>query len=630
MHHLVRTGVNFAPVHNLQFKMSDFNISYSLGRPPSTAKAAQDIWSFNRCRLYPSASGTVLAQPQTNAPSTLLQKELADALFFCKPFRTLESHFEEITAHIPGIQDHREDTLNTLADLTQSGLLESGREAWQRLISGSGKDNSESCGVCILTCDRPAALERLLLALTRAELPEQVDKVWVVDDSRESDSIKRNAEIIRKFTSLCGANLIHFDETYRKKLTERLVTRLPEAAESINWLIGRDHWGHFATYGQARNLALLLNVGKRLLMLDDDIIPEAIYPPLPSEGIRISLNDSREISLWESRESLEAHSLLLRKSPLNLMLDSLGGEAGKLLDTTGGSWETLTGLDGELLAAYDGASPIIMTQCGYWGDPGTDTKTSSLFNLSHSNLDRILKDFGDLGGTVGARAAWSGARSPTLSPHATMSAVTGADHSLLLPPYLPVGRGEDALFGVMVQRLHPHSLVLNEGWAVRHEPIEGRTGNQSLTPERASLGLSTLVDWIGRTPVDSSGLNERNRLIGISDQILTLTEREQSACESLAVQEVASRRALQLKKCMEHMSRLTMQEHLPGYAEWRSNIEASRDKLLSQISNAENDPIEAYLNSRSLDFERLRREGRNFANALRHWPSICEASLGFT
>lgn len=630
MHDVVRTGVNFVLSHNLQFKMHDIDITYSVGPLSGNAKATQDIWSFNRCRLYPSATGTVLAQPQTSATPMLLQKELADALVLCNPFRTFESHFEEIAGHLPGIEEHRQDTLNTLADLAQSGLLESGRTAWQRLTSRSGKNNSTSCGVCILTCDRPVALERLLLKLTLAELPEQVDKVWIVDDSRESNSITRNAEIICKFASLCRANVIHVDETYRKKLVAHLVASLPEAAESINWLIARDHWGQFATYGQSRNLALLLNVGKRLLMLDDDIIPEAICPPLPSDGIRISLNDPREISLWASRESLRSHSLLLRESPINLMLDSLGEEAGKLLETIGGNWETLTGLDGELLAAYDGASPIIMTQCGYWGDPGTDAETNSLFHLTHSNLDRILREFGDLGAAMGARAAWSGTRSPTLSPHATMSAVTGADHSLLLPPYLPAGRGEDLLFGVMVQRLHPHSLVLNEGWAVPHEPIEARTGNQSLAPEGVSLGLSTLVDWIGRTPSDPNGLDARSRLSSMSDQILTFTEREQSACESLVVQEVASRRALQLKKCMEHISRLAMQEHLPGYEDWRNCVEESRYKLISQISNAEQDPIKTYLDSRSLDFERLRREGRNFANALRHWPSICEASLGFT
>lgn len=610
--------------------MRDFDISYSLGSPPGLSNEDENIWSFNQCSLYPSANGTVLAQPKGDSKPVLLQREVADALLLCRPFRSLTSHVDEIVTHIPGLKEHRADTLKTLDDLTRSGLLEPGVAAWQRLTSSDGEVGAESCGVCVLTCDRPEALERILMRLCQTKLPEQIDKIWVIDDSRNNDSIKNNAELVRKFSRECSVELVHFDVGLREKLLTHLTSLLPDAAESINWLISRRQWGTSATYGQARNLALLLNVGKRILMLDDDIIPEAICPPVASEGIRISTDDPRELFLWESKESLRSHALSLKESPLKLMLASLGKQAGTLLSSANGNWKTLRGADGELLAAYNGTSPIAISQCGYWGDPGSDIEHPSMFNFPLNNLTSTLEKYKELGAVMGARAAWSGARNPTLSPHATMSAVTGVDHSLLLPPYLPAGRGEDIMFGIMVQRIHPNSLVLNEGWAVPHQPIEKRTGPRSLARESVSLGLSTLCDWIGRKPMDLSGLSERDRLSSISEQILSLTERDQSACESLAVQELASLKALRLKKCMEHIDRLQTQEHLAGYGEWRSCLESSRDNLLSQISDSDSTPINTYLDSHAINFERLRHEGRTFAYALQQWPSVCEASAEFS
>jgi hypothetical protein len=211
-----------------------------------------------------------------------------------------------------------------------------------------------------------------------------------------------------------------------------------------------------------------------------------------------------------------------------------------------------------------------------------------------------------------------------------MSAQTGIDHTVLMPPYYPAGRGEDILFGIMLQRLHPESPVLNHGWAIRHDPIDTRTSNIPLTPMSVAPSLSLLADWIGREPADQWGLSPERRLSGIAEQIWRLTEMETQACESLARQELASKRAAQLQLCMDHGERLGILEHLPGFSQWQQFIEKSRDTLLAEIQNPALRPLTGATDiGAEKRAEQLRHGGAAWATALDHWPAICAAATDF-
>jgi hypothetical protein len=55
-----------------------------------------------------------------------------------------------------------------------------------------------------------------------------------------------------------------------------------------------------------------------------------------------------------------------------------------------------------------------------------------------------------------------------------MSAITGFDNRQMLPPYLPIIRGEDRLFGNMLDFVFPSAVTLDYPWAVPHLPIPQR------------------------------------------------------------------------------------------------------------------------------------------------------------
>ncbi len=172
-----------------------------------------------------------------------------------------------------------------------------------------------------------------------------------------------------------------------------------------------------------------------------------------------------------------------------------------------------------------------------------------------------------------------------------MSAATGLDNTQLLPPYIPAGRGEDLLFGIMTQRLHPDSGVFNLAASVPHLPIDERGERGNLSTMEVKPGLSLLMDWLGREPADQWGLSPARRLQGVIEDIHRLTEMESAAVENMANQMLASKVMTTLRSCMTHLEHLPEYEELPSTPIWKQFLEDTRDGLVAQIQTADHSPL---------------------------------------
>ena len=125
--------------------------------------------------------------------------------------------------------------------------------------------------------------------------------------------------------------MAHVDLAMREDLIQHLKAALPEYRHSVEWFLERSIWGTQPTYGLARNLALLLCVGTRALVLDDDIIPQAVAPPMASKNFVFATPNEREAQFYGSREALGEHALPLPESPVAMMLDPLGKPLSSLI-----------------------------------------------------------------------------------------------------------------------------------------------------------------------------------------------------------------------------------------------------------------------------------------------------------
>ena len=615
--------------------MSDVSFSVTGGSASHQEGDTGQLWSFNNVKQAAGPDGTVVLHKRGSDSTLFVQPDVAEALFLCSPFRTLASHTRTVISLLPSLAEHAEHTLQTLTRIAEAGLFESSEAAWERLTTEAYQNphtSDQSAGavrVFILTCDRPDALKRLLSDLAESPLPPEVESVWVIDDSRDESNISANASFITESGSALSTSVLHVDQKMKTKLIEHILGQLTESDSAVSWLLDHENWPNMATYGIARNLSLLLSVGYRALVLDDDVIPQTITPPLSATSLKAGTANDRESVFYTSTEELNRHALATPYSPLAMMLQHLGKPLGQILKTELASHRDLAGWDGALLSTQDSTSPTLLNQCGSWGDSGTGGVQGVVY-LGEASIKRLMDSPEPLESVLGARASWFGYRGPMLTHYGTMSQLTGFDHRVLLPPYLPAGRGEDVLFGIMLQRLHPASVVYNEGWAIRHAPLEERSARGELSPLTTRAGTSLLADWLGRGPADQWGLSAERRLSGLAEQVMRLTEMQSPALEAMVKEELIAKRTNLLNRCMQSLSQLGPLEDLPRTSEWRAFLEASRDRLVAEIQTPELAPIsDASARLGDDGLRTLRAHGQQFAQALRVWPAICETARSF-
>jgi hypothetical protein len=132
---------------------------------------------------------------------------------------------------------------------------------------------------CITTCDRPQPLQRLLQGLPASAGAGPRIRYLVIDDSRRTDNRRRNQEIVAACAAEGRCAIRYLGIAEQQRFIEGLVDVLPQREAAIRFLLEAVPDGTLVSHGRTRNLALLFTVGKPLLFLDDDILPQSFAPP---------------------------------------------------------------------------------------------------------------------------------------------------------------------------------------------------------------------------------------------------------------------------------------------------------------------------------------------------------------
>ncbi len=106
-------------------------------------------------------------------------------------------------------------------------------------------------------------------------------------------------------------------------MLDNLVKQLPEHENAIRFLADRSRWQDFWTAGLSRNLALLLSLGHRLVMIDDDAVCEVYDPPQPKPEITFS-DDPREAVFFASEREWSHLRQPINPDPINRHMQCLG------------------------------------------------------------------------------------------------------------------------------------------------------------------------------------------------------------------------------------------------------------------------------------------------------------------
>ncbi len=348
------------------------------------------------------------------------------------------------------------------------------------------------------TRDRPDSLGRALGSWADAGAfnGTATPDFLIADDSVQDPTATR--AIALAFAASHPGKVYHLDRAFRHRLADALEAKPGREASFALGLEGSPGPG-IASYGAARNLALMAAAGRTVAMADDDTVAAFRLRPDACPGIALSADqdpalptpfaDSEALGSWglpgaESQSSAEGVLCPHRRLLGRLVRDILAEANEK---------DFRNATAALLSAALSGNSRVAALCFGTWGASGT----ASVYYLLSM---RAAVDAGDqdvYGDGVYAKARESellfrAPRRTTIGGKGLMGMHIALDARSLLPPFAPWGAYEDGLWAASLGYLHPEQAIAYPAQAIHHVPTGVRRG-PARDPSRHHLLLNEIL-----------------------------------------------------------------------------------------------------------------------------------------
>ena len=447
--------------------------------PSVSFKPLPDHVAFDLCKGYAFPGGKVLLHNTRNDKRAMVMPPVYSSLLLCSEFKSLDQHAAYIIEHNPGLKGQQTDIRKVLQSMLDSGMMVSAKQVCddlkRKVEKTTEKKDLGDPVVVIITWERPLALERLLKSICANCDTEKLHRLYVIDDSRKTENIDQNKALVEKYSSKVKSSLQYFGQQEQQSLLDDLKKQLPEFDSAIDFLADQSRWRDHWTAGLSRNLALLLSVGHRLVMMDDDSICDVYDSPYPKPNITFS-DGPRDANFFSKEQDWAYLQQPLNPDPINRHMQCLGLSFSEALDVLGqqhlkaSGFANATSLE---VSDLQPDSPVLMTECGSLGCPGTANNTWLPY-MASASLKNMLASEENTTNALTSRKVWSGRNQPHFAPRPNMSQITGFDNHHMLPPYLPIVRGQDQLFGFMLDFIFPSAVTLDYPWAIPHLPVPER------------------------------------------------------------------------------------------------------------------------------------------------------------
>ena len=603
---------------------------FSLGmsvNPAVTFKPLPGLVAFDLCRAYAVPGGNLLLHNTRNGKRAMVKPEVYASLLLCNQFKTLEEHTEAIIERNPGMQGQQADIRKVLQSMLDSGIMLSAKSVCDKLklkAENQTRENEYAAPVvAILTWERPQALERLLESIAKNCDTDNIHRLYVIDDSRKTENINQNQALTNRFTSKISAPLQYFGRSEQLAFIDALVKQLPEHERVIHFLADHSRWNDHWTSGLSRNLALMLSCGRRLVMMDDDVICDVYDPPRPRHNVTFS-DDPREAAFFGNEREWAHLRQPINPDPVNRHLQCLGLTFSDALTVLGKNHLKPAGLANATalqLSELQTGSAVLLTECGSLGCPGTSNNTW-LPNMAAASLKRMLASGEQTTQALSSRKVWSGRNQPHFAPSSNMSQITGFDNRRMLPPYLPIMRGEDRLFGNMLDFIFPESIVLDYPWAVPHSPLPGRQWQDkdlNFTPGDSfpQFFIEKIIEYKSSCPSASPG----DRLSALSSWFNDMASANVGALTAMYIDSRLSRDSELLQKLTTLLAKA---ETAP--VNWQNYLRNGIAQLNADLNRVSREDFEVRGVPATLDKDALITFWKvvwgDFAKALKAWPEI--------
>jgi hypothetical protein len=443
----------------------------------------------------------------------------------------------------------------------------------------------------IATCDRVERLERAVTSYRENARSHGRDlRIVIADDSRDARGRATNRQMLRRLATETHP-LTYFGADEKRRFAEALAEHAGVAPEIARFAMiaeldgGAFPW--FTRVGANRNASLLLTAGEAFLAVDDDTTARAWTSPEHDPRARlVAGRDPADILLLEDEpfeafvrpvdiDVVGAFERLLGPAPsLDALIPVAApmpwpsiGDARLTARVGSGAARVAAAFPG-LVGDFGGTSPF-----GYWGAP-----FGSLV-LDGPGHDRLVETEDAYHARLTSRTIVRIARSPALSDTDAISAFQALDNRDLLPPYLPVQRGQDRIFARMLWRCFEDTCFGHLPIALTHDPSRRRAFAHAEVTRSAS-GYDTaklMIDAV--LSCDLPNASGASRLESLGEQLVLLGSMPRAAFEA-RIGAHASRTTMGLIDWLD--GHLRARASAPGY--WRSDVNAYIAKLRDSVA----------------------------------------------
>jgi hypothetical protein len=463
--------------------MTDEAVKISIDDQGADGATRGDLYRHADLEIFGNGSKR-LVQSRDSLVVRVLATDIAQTVKGMDQFKTIADHAGTTT----GLSaEQSADLTNYLESLAGNGLLISRAEVLSDLSSPAIRSypDSQIDVVGFITNHRTPVLRRAVTSFVEhfREFGRSVPIV-VIDNSRADDVRSACRRILEEVQNRYGLEIAYagLEEKVRFASALKQKRRVPDAVIDFA-LFGEDWAGSRA--GANRNALLLHAAGSRLLSLDDDSVCRGATLPGAAEGIRLYSESPRNrSSLLPSRirpfrdqetvlqmaqplpfDLLQAHERYLGQ-PVNNCIAAAGPGLAPDLDAASPLF---------LRRLRKGRSRVLVTLNGLIGDCGWASPSPYLF-LKDESLDELVHTEETFRAACLNRNLLRSVDRLTIADRADnmMTLFTGLDNRSLLPPFVPVGRGQDAVFGATLGESITEGCVCYLPWALLHLPLESR------------------------------------------------------------------------------------------------------------------------------------------------------------
>ncbi|MGO8692035.1 MAG: hypothetical protein ACLQMF_00040 [Rectinemataceae bacterium] len=411
-------------------------------------------------RIHPAGSGCAFVHDLRRGIAVEVSNEAAAVLESLDAMRGIREHMESFAKS--GWEDDGSGLLlDSFAELGTKGLLYERSRFMEDLaesIAERGDPGDRRLAIGSLTWvtrSRPGSLKRSMESfIDNCERHGRKPVYKVCDDSPFSAERALCRSMLENLSRARGVQV----EYYGREEKKALASRLAESAKSVpRELIDFALFGPEEvpgpTHGANRNASLLVNAGTAFVSNDDDIFCRPRRPRGYEEDVLAVSSDrpierlfpyaSVEAMLRSDSEvdvcPLEEHERLLGRGLGSVMLEAL--RSGGRLDISSLRIDALSELLGRNI-------PIRLTTAGSYGDLGHD-RPRYFFSLRAPGIGELVRDREEYLLARSSRNIHRGSSSPAVDMRGQLVTAMqmGIDCRVPPPPFFPVFRGEDTLFG---------------------------------------------------------------------------------------------------------------------------------------------------------------------------------------